>query len=30
VYVERAREALSRVADPEDRRIIEADLATLP
>lgn len=27
---DRAREALARVADPDDRDVIEADLATLP
>jgi DNA-binding transcriptional MerR regulator len=29
-WAARANEALARVADPEDRRIIEGDLATLP
>ena len=29
-WVARAREALEAIADPEDRRIIEADLATIP
>lgn len=29
-YVARAREALAGIADPEDRRVIEGDLATVP
>ena len=29
-WVARAQEALAKVADPEDRRIVEADLATIP